>query len=382
MGEALLQEGKLNEAAKVLQSAGEATDRVWQQARAYNTQGRALHEAGYVDGALDKYHAAAPLNQYDVAPLSNAGAAYREKGGKEFLAKAQSVLEQAAKVKDDSLVQAMLQQVIQEQQQANDLRRTELIRNQINDLKARYEELKASGEATPVDPWSSRPMVVAFRAEPEKRAFFNRAGMDMVLQREVERIVNNDDRITVVERDMLDQLLQELNLGSSELASADTQRRLGRVLSASNLGFIGFSNVAGPMMHLRMVDSETTAIGQQETVAIDGGDVLTTAQQMADALVSKLMDGRELQGLIADASDAKAIMINLGARHGVREGQRYNILVEGEPVEVGGRVISTRHKPVGRLTVTTVEEDYALCEASNLKDGVALAKEMKIQMTH
>ena len=88
------------------------------------------------------------------------------------------------------------------------------------------------------------------------------------------------------------------------------------------------------------------------------------------------------KGLIADASDGAAVMINLGSRHGVRVGQTYNALEEGEPVEVGGRVIAHRQKPVGKIKVTSVEEDFALCETLNLRDGASLSKEMKIQMTH
>ena len=42
-------------------------------------------------------------------------------------------------------------------------------------------------------------------------------------------------------------------------------------------------------------------------------------------------------------------------------------------------VIAHRQRPVGQLKVTVVEDDYAIGSASNLREGVALAKEMKIQ---
>jgi len=97
-----------------------------------------------------------PLN---VVALSNEGAAHREKGD---LQKATEVLEKAKTVRDDELVTLMLQQVQQELKEANDVKRGELIRAQINDLRERYDALKAAGKDKPIDEWTSPPLVLAF----------------------------------------------------------------------------------------------------------------------------------------------------------------------------------------------------------------------------
>src|SRR5690606_19999186 len=103
-----------------------------------------------------------------------------------------------------------------------------------------------------------------------------------------------------------------------------------------------------------------------------------TVGAVVEALTQKLADSEPLQGLIADASASDAIVVNLGRKHGVAEGMVFNILEEGAPIEVGGRVIAHRQRPVGRVTLTTVEDDYAIGTASNLSEGVTLVKEMKI----
>ena len=135
----------------------------------------------------------------------------------------------------------MLQQVQAELQEANDLKRGELIKNMIEDLSKRYQEMKASGGgSSTIDrarlywrfcPGDQGPLSVRPR------------GTDMVVRR---------DRIAGAGQEwvsgglsciMLDKLLQELNLGSSELASADTQRRQSGAFGG-HLGFIDFARAS------------------------------------------------------------------------------------------------------------------------------------------
>lgn len=380
-GEALMKTGDLDGAGQSLEKAAGAELPGWQKSEALNAQGRLSHAGGDLDGAVERYANAQSLDRYNVEALSNEGAAYRERGGEEDLVLAKNTLERAANIREDELAGMMLQQVKAEIEEANDIQRGELIQSLISDLSERYEELKARGEAEPVDDWTSRPVVLAFLpGETKNRFVFDRAGTDVVLQREIETQVQGRNGIQVVERIMLDKLLQELNLGSSELASSDTQRRLGQVLSAGHLGFIDFAQAGSDtMLYLRLIDSETTGIAFQTSVPINDSKPRETVASVVDALAEKLAASEPLQGLIADAADSNAIIINLGKKHGVVEGDAFKILEDGDPIEVGGRVIAHRQRPVGKLTLTTVEEDYAIGTASNIRDGVSLAKEMKVQ---
>lgn len=380
-GEALLKSGEIEQAGEALDKAATSEIPGWQKSEAVNAQGRLAHASGNLDGAVEQYSKAQSLDQYNVEALSNEGAAYRERGGENDLVLAKETLEKASGIREDELTSLMLQQVKAEIEEANDIKRGELIKSLIEDLSKRYEELKAKGEAQPVDDWTSRPVVLAFLpGETKGRFVFDRAGTDVVLQREIETQVQGKNGIQVVERIMLDKLLQELNLGSSELASSDTQRRLGQVLSAGHLGFIDFAQVgAQTMLYLRLIDSETTAIFFQTSVPIDDSKPRETIEAVVTALAEKLASAEPLKGLIADASANDAIIINLGKKHGVQEGRIFKILQDGEPIQVGGKVIAHRQRPVGQLTLTQVEEDYAIGTASNLREGVTLAAEMKIE---
>jgi hypothetical protein len=317
------------------------------------------------------------LDPYHVVALSNEGAAYRERGE---LDKAEAVLQRATATRPDELSAMMLHQIQRELEEANDLKRAELVRAQIADLSERFQRLKDDPEALAADDWTTRPLVLAFLPAPgQSPVFFERAGTGTALQREIEVRLQSDPRISIVERQMLDKLLQELNLGSSELASADTQRRLGQVLSASLLGFIDFAPAgSGPALYLRLVDTETTSIVFQTNAAVDERNPSTTVDAVLTRLIDDVATNRELKGLIAEADNDSAI-INLGTKHGVADGMEFSVMVDGEPIEVGGRIIAHRQSPVAKLKVTEVQSEYAVCEVSYKKEGVALEKEMKVK---
>ncbi|HEX72620.1 MAG TPA: tetratricopeptide repeat protein [Candidatus Hydrogenedentes bacterium] len=378
--EALIRTGKTAEAAEALNTAATAAKRPWQQSETVNLQGRVAHIEGDADKAVAAYQQAIALDPYNVIALSNEGAAHREKGD---LEKAQETLEKAARIRPDDLTEIMIRQVRRELEEANDLKRAELVNAQIAELGKRFRELKVSGAAEDADTWTSRPLVVAFlpSSARQESALFERAGTAVAVQREIEARLQSSGRMSVVERQMLDKLLQELNLGSSELADPATQRQLGRVLSAGVLAFTDFGRIGSDLiMYVRLVDTESTQIVGQVTSTVVERQPSACIQAVADELLEKLSSDRELRGLIADVSDPEAILINIGAKHGVEVGQVFTVLTDGEPVEAAGRVIARRQRPVAKLRVTLVEADYAVCTPVELREDVPLAKEMKVRI--
>lgn len=375
---ALAREGKLDTAATTPPPADSGALPEWQQSEALNLQGRVAQTTGNLDQAVVNYQQAVALDPYNVIALSNEGAARRESGD---LKGAQEVLEKAVKQSGDPAASMMLKQVVAELSAANDTRRGELIRSQIADLGARYKEMQASGAAAAVDNWSTRPLVMAFLPASGANAMtFDRAGMDQLILHELEARVQSSGKAAVVERAMLDQLLQELNLGSSELASGEVQRRLGKVLSAEAMGFVTFVRTGGDVSaYLRLVDTETTSIALQASEKVVESNPEPALASLAARVINEYAAKRELKGLIADASSDEAVLINLGTRHGVSPGTEFTVLAEGEPVEVSGRVIAHRQTPVGKISVTEAQEDYAVCKVVNRRDGAVFEKEMKIK---
>ncbi len=375
--EALALQGKMDDAVAAFDQIDLNTvDGAWQTSEAVNSRGRIKHHLGDIDGAISDYRVAREIDAYGIRPLSNEAAAQREKGN---LEEAEQLLVRASAVSDDNLVALLLQQIREEREAATDLQRQELIRAQIHSLSERYRELKAAGLETPADTWSTRPLTLAL-LPGRSSVFFDRAGLDVALQREIESRLQEDKRIEVLERVMIDQLLRELELGASDLADATTQQVLGRVLAARYLGFIDYVQVGGEQVaYLRMVETETTGMAVQASQTINAARITGAADQLAQKVRAELADNQELRGLVADVSEDGNVVINIGARHGVERGQRFDVLADGDPIEVGGRVIAHRQIPVGRIEITNVESDYAMAKIAVTHENGAIEKGMKIK---
>lgn len=116
----------------------------------------------------------------------------------------------------------------------------------------------------------------------------DRDGMGELLANQIAARLDRDPAYQMVERKELLRVLEELKLGSSDLADADTRLKLGRILGARQMIFGAFQ-VVGPTMRLdlRRVDVAT-------------GKILKTAKGTADS------DG--LGGWL-DAADQAAVEI-------------------------------------------------------------------------
>lgn len=352
----------------------------WQQADAYTVKGRVAQESGQNDAAVKEYQEAQALDPYDVVPLSNEAEVHRSEGK---LEEAQAVLTKAEQVRpDDDLTKMMLARVEQQMKEQSEVDRQKLIQTQIADLSSRYKANTAAGTVAS-DPWTTRPLVLAFLPSTQaKGVFFDRVGTDVALQREIESALQGSGKVSIVDRQVLDQLLQELNLGSSELASQDTQLRLGQVLSAGMVGAMEFAqNGPDTTLYLRIIDTETTQIVQSLSEPLEANNLRGTVERIAAKILEKVAKDKPLQGLIADAPGTDNVLINLGTRHGVAPGQVFSIIVDGDPIEAGGKVIAYRPKKVGTLTVNTVENDYSVCTATLTDTTVELTKDMKIRQS-
>jgi tetratricopeptide (TPR) repeat protein len=377
-----LKNGKVDEAIAAAQEAEARIGDDWDKSQAANIHGRALHENGNVDGAIGKYSEATDFSNYNTTAMANRASAHREKGE---LEEAQAVLDksQGWGGAEDDLTVMMLAQVKKELEQSNDSERQERIRGLITDLGERYRKMKENGDTEPQDTWSTRPQVIAFlQSTSSSSVFFERAGMEMVIKREIEARVAADPRVQVVERDMLEALLQELNLGSSEIADSNTQLQLGKVLAARMIGILEFSRFGKDnVMNTRLADTQTTEVHPLPMVQIkDGASLEEIVQSSVDAIIARFVEGRELRGLIGNDPTDENMIVNLGKVHGVTQGMRFDVVKEGEPMKIGGRVVGNVQVLVAVIEVVSVEEQYSICKLVMKKgDDVVLAGEMKVK---
>jgi hypothetical protein len=234
----------------------------------------------------------------------------------------------------------------------------------VKDLAARFRSQK--GEKPPEDSWTSRPMVLTFVDFEEKGGLAERGGFSTVFISELTSHLNASGRVTVVERALMERLLEELNLGTSELANPETTLRLGKILAAKLIGTGSlFYLPEGTMLTFRLIDTETSDIPQLTTRPL-GAEFTVDKEilQMNRDILKTVITKYPLQGYVMKVAGDQTV-INLGSRQGVVSGTRFKVIEEPELTEYKGRKLRSSPKVVGQLEVVRVEPDLAYVKSVN-----------------
>ena len=115
------------------------------------------------------------------------------------------------------------------------------------------------------------------------------ADLGELLSAKVIETLKASGRMQIVERERLILALEELDLGSSQLAEESTRLKIGRIIGARFMVFGGYF-IIGPMMRLdlRLVEVETGRIlkaAQKVAAAEDIAGWLNAAEQAAAELI-------------------------------------------------------------------------------------------------
>jgi tetratricopeptide (TPR) repeat protein len=360
-GKVLVARNKIEEAEAQYEEAAQKTvAATFQKAEGLNQLGQLKASVGNFKRARELYDQAVAIDPYNIEATSNKGVSYEKEGRwDEALSAYQRVL---AVDKNDTFAAVLAKQAQERLALQNDVERKKRMDKLVKDLAERFRSQKAAGIKTE-DEWTSRPMILTFVDFQEAGGLAVREGFANVLTAALTEQLNASGRVQVVERVLVERLLEELNLGSSDLADPETKLRLGRVLAAKLIGTGTLMTLpAETLINLRLIDTETSAIPK----------VLTQDIQMAGSLEQELLRlNREilrtviqkypLQGYVVRVSGDQ-VMLNLGARQGVVLGTAFEVLKEQEPIEYKGKMLQSAPKTVAQLKVTQVEPD--LCYAS------------------
>jgi hypothetical protein len=138
-----------------------------------------------------------------------------------------------------------------------------------------------------------------------------------------------------VERALLDKLLEELKLGTSELIDRNTALSLGRILAARLVlsGQVLYSE-AQTQVSMRLIETETgriTAAVNESFGSAVPASVLT--ERLSDVLIEKLSKLYPLRGKVADVKDNE-VRLNIGVKVGARMGQQFKVVDQDLILEV------------------------------------------------
>ncbi|NMC74805.1 MAG: hypothetical protein GYA56_10700 [Geobacteraceae bacterium] len=239
-----------------------------------------------------------------------------------------------------------------------DAKRKERMDRLVRELAERFRSRKM--EKPPEDSWTSRPTILTFVDFEEKGGLPEREGFSAVITSELTSRLNASGRVKVVERVLMERLLEELNIGSSELADPDTALRLGKVLAAKLIG-------TGTLTYLpqeaiftfRLIDTETSEVPQLVTKQL--GPASSLDRELLDLnreILKTVITRYPLRGYVAKVAGSEAI-INIGSKQGVVVGSRFDVVEEEEAVEYRGKTLRGTPKKVGQVEVVAVEQDFA-----------------------
>ena len=169
--------------------------------------------------------------------------------------------------------------------------------------------------------------------------------------------------VRVVEREQLEQVLQEQELGTSGLADERARTAIGRLLPASTLLMGQVVQLSGQTrVMLRLVDTETSQVlGSFSAGAGVDGDPDPVCRELGEKIMAVLRSRKPLRAEVA-ATDGGQATVPLGAFHGLRPGQVFDVFADGSSAPA-----------VGRATVLEVQEDQSILQMQKLADGSHLS---------
>lgn len=375
-GNILYAQGKKKEAQAEYQAGTQKGEsEVYLDALRYNQLGRYYAAAGQHAKARELYDQAVKMDPYYIEGTTNKGVSFEKEGKWD---KALESYQKALSLDKTDAFAAVLAKKAQEMMDIQkDAERSKRIDQLVRDLAARYRSQKdhpSKGE----DAWTSQPMVLSFIDIQEKGAMTERDGMAEVLTAELTGLLNGSGRVRVVERAVLDRLLAELNLGSSELADPETKLKLGRVFASRLIGTGSLQHMPqGVLLSLRLIDSETTEIPEVLTRQLSSqGGMEKQIFQLNRDILKTVMQKYPLRGYLVKIKGNEA-MLNLGSKQGVVKGSRFEAIEEPEPVQYKGKTLQGAARSVGELEVVRVEPDLAYVKIS--KQDRPLKADDKVQ---
>lgn len=180
-----------------------------------------------------------------------------------------------------------------------------------------------------------------------------------------------EGRFDVVERRLLEKILQEQKLSVSGVVDAESIARLGKVLGAKIV-------VTGSVMKLRqfmevnarLINVENGSIIAAEKVKSESA---TRLEELVTEMAVKIISDFPLEGYVVERGEDNTVTIDIGKLAGAKVGKRFIVFKEGKTIKhpKTGEVLDIERIEMGEVEVRAVKEKTAtgviLREASGQK---------------
>jgi CHAT domain-containing protein/tetratricopeptide (TPR) repeat protein len=376
-GNVFLNQGKVAEATAAFRTATtKANGLPWQKAAAYDRLGRIYADQGEATQALDQYDKALQQRQDMAEVMANKAHLLTTLGKHE---EALELYRRARQLDpDDPLTTALWQEAEGRQQLAEDTERQQRLDQLVTELLQTHQAGQTRQPAG--DGWTSPPLTLAFLDFRYQGPPTARAGQADFLLLRMTQALQADGRVVIVDRALLDKLLAELKLSTSELADPQAALRVGRILSARLIATGSFVNAGETgQFNVRLIETETTRVKAATTEMVTQPEQLSgVIEQVAQALLAKLRQAYPLQGRIVQTTP-EGVFLNLGAERGMAPGLVLQVFGKENPLEIDGKVVGYRREQVGFLEVVSVDGQFAQAKVLQLEPQTTLQQGWKVK---
>jgi len=363
-GNILYSQGKKIEAEAEYHAAIKATEaKPYYKADAHSQIGKINLKNGKTEKARKQFAMAEEISPHVIEHMTNKGVAYEKEGR---LDEAWKTYREAQAIDKNDVFSAVLAKRAKEILDLNkDAERSRQRSQLIKELADRFKKMKEAekeGRPEPKDTWTtSKPMVMTFIDLKEIGGLAAREGFSMVMIYNLAKQLKDSGRVEVVDRDLIEQLLQELNLGSSDLADPKTRLKLGKLFAATIIGTGGLYHSPGStLLNLRLIDVETSKIrGIIEGSIGSGTSMQKELYRLNREILTFIMTNYPLQGYVANIEGGMAT-INIGADVGVVLGTKFNVIEDQEPIVYKDKKLFRKPKPVAQIKITSLESGFCI----------------------
>jgi len=324
-GDIAFRNGRLDDARNAYERAVEASEGLPSlTAHALVGLGRIASMQGDRDRALDFYEQASAVDPESLNGVVSQ-AVLLEQGGE--YERALALLDRARGLDSaDHTLSALASEMRKRVELAQDRER-----RQLDELVARANE---PPRADAWDGWTSRPLTV-WIMDLETDGYSLHEGESRLLTAGLTEALLDAGPARVVERALLEKLLNELKLGASDLADRNTALSMGRILAARLI-------LTGKLAHkgaqteaaLRLIETETGRIVAAHSDAFPAaagpGDM---AASLAPVMVEKMGSAFPLRGAVTGL-DGDNVIINIGSEVGVEPGMKFALTNVDSTLEI------------------------------------------------
>ncbi len=230
------------------------------------------------------------------------------------------------------------------------------------------------------DLWTSKPIALFIINRNQKGEDIKISAQAELFMHKLISYLGQDPRVKILEREYLDMLLKELDIGSSPLADPEHSLSLGHIVSGNLFTISSITSFEGKWhISLRIIASETSIIKASLSEVWTGTEEIEEiASRLSQKILMELDKTFPLQGRIKHYFSEKKVMLNIGFRQGVKEGLKLNVLKDIDILGVDGRPVAKETVPVALLKVTEVKEEFCYTEVLERKQDLASGMKVSI----